>query len=336
MNKKNIKRASVLAFERKLSNSDALMFSGNWQQRGNKEGWKAISIKNKAVRGTISNLKNAIQSDPAKLDAKIQNPNLQRVDVATLPFDADTLRVGFSLRILGNIEQPSACDDPEYQKALISVVKGYIDTHGVNELALRYAANIANARFLWRNRIGVEAIEVRVKHIENGVKKSEWIFNCDDYSLRSFSQKEGDLSELAEVVRQGLLGESFVFLQVEAFARLGVGQEVFPSQELILDKKGDKRLYQVSDIAALHSQKIGNALRTIDTWYPESDTLGPIAVEPYGSVTNRGKAYRQPKDKVDFYTLLDNWVIKGREPSIEQQHYIVAILIRGGVFGEKG
>ena len=73
----------------------------------------------------------------------------------------------------------------------------------------------------------------------------------------------------------------------------------------------------------MHSQKIDNALRTVDTWYPESTELGPIAVEPYGSVTNRGKAYRQPKDKMDFYTLLDGWIIKDNVPAIDHQHRVV-------------
>ncbi|HHH1370443.1 TPA: type I-F CRISPR-associated protein Cas7f/Csy3, partial [Yersinia enterocolitica] len=40
--------------------------------------------------------------------------------------------------------------------------------------------------------------------------------------------------------------------------------------------------------------------------------------------------------KMDFYTLLDNWVTKGNKPETEQQHYVMAVLIRGGVFGEKG
>ena len=89
-------------------------------------------------------------------------------------------------------------------------------------------------------------------------------------------------------------------------------------------------------IAAIHSQKIGNALRTIDTWYEDAATNGPIAIEPYGSVTTQGKAYRQPKQKLDFYTLLDNWVLKDVAPAAEQQHFVIATLIRGGVFGEAG
>lgn len=335
-----IKTASVLAFERKLANSDAVMYAGNWQQRDSSGTWHPIAIQSKDVRGTISNrLKNALQSDPAKLDAEIQKANLQRVDVAALPFDADTLKVSFSLRVLGNLAQPSACNDQEYQAALSSVIDGYVTKNGFNELATRYASNIANGRFLWRNRVGAEEVEVRVKHIKNQKVQSDWVFAGEDFDLRSFSKTTAHLAELAEVIRQGLSGEDFAFLQVEAFVRLGAGQEIFPSQELVLDNSRDnkksKTLYKVNEVAAMHSQKIGNALRTIDTWYPEAAELGPIAVEPYGSVTNRGKAYRQPKDKMDFYTLLDGWVVKGQIPAVDQQHYVMATLLRGGVFGEK-
>lgn len=88
-----VKTASVLAFERKLATSDAVMYSGSWQ--GNQ--WQPIRIQEKAVRGTISNrLKNALTNDPSKLDAEIQKANLQRVDVASLPADADTLKVKFN------------------------------------------------------------------------------------------------------------------------------------------------------------------------------------------------------------------------------------------------
>ena len=86
----------------------------------------------------------------------------------------------------------------------------------------------------------------------------------------------------------------------------------------------------------MHSQKLGNALRTIDTWYLDAAEQGPIAVEPYGSVTTQGKAYRQPSDKMDFYTLLDGWLIKDKVPAVEQQHFVLATLVRGGVFGDAG
>lgn len=323
-----VKTASVLAFERKLATSDAVMFSGHWQS----ERWQPIRIQEKAVRGTISNrLKNALASDPAKLDSEIQKANLQRVDVAALPADADTLQVKFTLRVLGNLSTPSVCNDRIYQTELQQVIDGYISEHGFAELAHRYATNLANGRFLWRNRIGAEKITVKVK----GSKL--WEFDAYDFALRDFTAKDDKLKELAKEIEKGLCGKGFVLLNVEAQVLLGAGQEIFPSQELVLDSNSTKSrlLYQVDNVAGMHSQKIGNAVRTIDTWHSYVEELGAIAVEPYGSVTSRGVACRQPKEKMDFYTLLDNWVTKGQTPDVDQQHYVMAVLIRGGVFGEK-
>ena len=337
-----LKTASVLAFERKLANSDGLMYSGSWDDRDKAESWPPVTLHEKSIRGTISNRqKNAIASDPLKLDNEVQKPNLQTVDVAVLPFQHDTLRVSFTLRILAGLDEPSACDSPDYQEALGQTVKAYIAEHGLSELSKRYAMNIANGRFLWRNRVGAEAVNVLVTRYRDQEVLNKWHFDSNGLSLRGFDTTETQLTELAAAIEAGLTGPEFAFLQIEGFARLGAGQEVFPSQELILDDRSNsggkksKTLYQVGETAGLHSQKIGNALRTIDTWYLEADQFGPISVEPFGSVTNRGKAYRQPKDKLDFYTLLDNWVLKGKTPAVEQQHYVMAVLVRGGVFGEK-
>ncbi|WP_303902220.1 type I-F CRISPR-associated protein Csy3 [Thiohalomonas denitrificans] len=340
---KEVKTASVLAFERKLDPSDALFSAGSWNTRDNGSKWPAISVREKSVRGTISNRLKTKEQDPAKLDASIQSPNLQTVDVAALPNDLDTLRTRFTLRVLGGAGSPSACNNADYQERLQATVQRYVQEKGFSELAHRYAVNLANGRFLWRNRIGAERIEVRIRHLKDGEVANEWDFDAHDFSLRDFNAPEAkanSLEELARVVEKGLSGESHVLLEVIAYARVGDGQEVYPSQELILDR-GDKRgqksktLYTVGDVAGMHSQKIGNALRTIDTWYRDTTNLGPIAVEPYGSVTSQGKAYRQPKQKTDFYNLLDNWVLKEQVPAEGHQHFVMATLIRGGVFGEK-
>ncbi len=340
-----LKTASVLAFERKLDPSDALFHAGRWNNRDSTNNWIAVSVREKSVRGTISNRLKTKDQDPAKLDASIQNPNLQTVDVATLPNNADTLMVQFTLRVLGGAGIPSACNNADYQSKLLDTIQQYKNDQGFSEVALRYAHNLANGRFLWRNRMGAEQIEIHIRHLQQGKEARQWVFDAHSFSQRSFktpSDAEAALTELSGVIEQGLSGVEFVLLEVTAYARMGDGQEVYPSQELILDrgdKKGQKSktLYTVAETAAMHSQKIGNALRTIDTWYPnpESEELGPIAVEPYGSVTSQGRAYRQPKQKMDFYNLLDRWVLKDETPELEQQHYVIANLIRGGVFGEK-
>ena len=337
-----LKTASVLAFERKLEPSDALFSGGRWADRDNGSSWQPVAVREKSVRGTISNRLKSKEQDAAKLDAKIENPNLQTVDVAALPSDADTLRVSFTLRVLSGTGTPSACNNTEYRARLLNVVQGYVKEHGFAELAHRYATNLANGRFLWRNRIGAEQVEVRVAHLVNGAPDQKWEFNAFDLELRTFTAAaEGgpELETLAGVIAKGLAGPDPVLLSVTALVRLGEGQEVFPSQELILDKgksKKSKTLYAVGGVAGMHSQKLGNALRTIDTWHAEAEELGPIAVEPYGSVTTLGKACRQPTLKQDFYSLLDGWLIKSHVPERDQQHFVIATLVRGGVFGDSG
>jgi CRISPR-associated protein Csy3 len=339
-----LKTASVLAFERKLDPSDALFFAGQWDNRNNLDMWPSVVVREKSVRGTISNRLKAKEQDPAKLDAQIDKPNLQTVDVAALPSTADTLMVRFTLRVLGGAGIPSSCNDADYQSKLLETVNSYVTGEGFGTLAQRYAYNLANGRFLWRNRVGAEQVEVHVRRVQDGEATSTWTFDSLSLSLRHFEPAENArnaLDELADCIVQGLAGEQHTLLEVIAFARMGAGQEVFPSQELILDRgRGDKSktLYQIDGVAGIHSQKLGNALRTIDTWYPieEGEDLGPIAVEPYGSVTTQGKAYRQPKQKADFYSLLDNWILKDKTPSQTDQHFVMATLIRGGVFGDAG
>lgn len=337
-----LKTASVLAFERKLDPSDAQFFAGTWDSRSNSAGWAPVKINEKSVRGTISNRLKTKDQDPAKLDAAIESPNLQTVDVAALPADADTLKVSFTLRVLGGTGFPSACNNADYQTKLLSTVKGYVEAQGFTELARRYAHNVANARFLWRNRVGAEQVEVHVVHQVQGQAARAWVFDALSLPLRDFAARaaaESELGALAALIAQGLAGNSHVLLQVTAYARIGAAQEVYPSQELILDKgnsKKSKTLYHVHGVAGIHSQKLGNALRTIDTWHPDVAELGPIAVEPYGSVTTLGKACRKPTDKLDFYNLLDGWLLKDKVPPVDQQHFIMATLIRGGVFGDAG
>ena len=139
-----LKTPSVLAFEAKLVPSDALMFSGNW---GGAE-WQPILVGEKAVRGTISNrLKAATANDPLKVDAEVSKANLQTVDIAALPHSGDTLRVDFTLRVLGDLHVPSTCNNPDYQKSLTEKIQQYQSTETFSELANRYAQNIRMGGF---------------------------------------------------------------------------------------------------------------------------------------------------------------------------------------------
>jgi len=338
---KNQDTASVLAFEKKLVPSDGYMYGTQWSDRNKVTPLQLIE---KSVRGTISNrLKAAIKNDPVKLNAEVEKANLQTVDSCALAPEQDTLKLHFTLKILGGVAQPSACNNVSFKQSYSSAVRDYIGTHGFKELGKRYALNIANARFLWRNRVGAEHIEVQVKALNKGAQQT-WTFDATQFSIKHFNCDDSQVTELGERIAQALASENdFLILEINCFAQVGKAQEVYPSEELVLDKgnsktKKSKVLYSVNDIAAMHSQKLGNALRSIDTWYSEFEdaekTAGPIAIEPYGAVTNLGKAYRTPKDKQDFYTFFDKWARGAELDRIEDEHYVMAVLVRGGVFGE--
>jgi CRISPR-associated protein Csy3 len=330
--------ATVLAFEKKLVPSDGYLYGTNWAERHQTKP-TALKLIEKSVRGTISNrLKPAIQNDPLKLNAEVEKPNLQKVDACALGENQDTLHLNFTLKVLGGIDKPSACNGAAFNESYPKVAQAYIEQQGFAELAKRYAINIANGRYLWRNRVGAEKIEVVV----NTGDGQALTFNAAEFSLRDFESNNPDLQTLTDKIADALSGKlPYLLIAVDAYALVGKAQEIYPSEELVLDKgKGDKSkiLYQVNDVAAMHSQKIGNAIRTIDTWYPDYaiTNIGPIAIEPYGSVTNLGKAYRTPKDKADFYTLFDRFALGESLADKTQEHYVMAVLVRGGVFGQSG
>lgn len=333
--KQTLTLPTVLAFEKKLVPSDGFLYGGIWGDDGS---FTALSLFEKSVRGTISNRqKPSMIADPLKLNAKVSSPNPQRVDACSLAPDNNAVKLVFSLKVMGGIHQPSSCNNAEFLASYQSVVKAYIAGTGFTELARRYVMNIANGRALWRNRTGASAISVGVQ-----IEGTEQVFSFDGKALaiKDFNGQNDDINTLAAHVANALCNEEGALtLNVTIVANIGYGQTVYPSQELVMDdrsgskEKKSKILYSNNGIAALHEQKIGNALRTIDTWYADFENHGqPIAIETYGAVTNLGKAFRVAKGE-NFYSLFDTWVLGDEPGRAEDKHYVMATLVRGGVFG---
>jgi CRISPR-associated protein Csy3 len=354
-----IKLPSLLSFERKLEPSDALMYAGNWidipvytdvvnitepkaDDNDKVKKWQPIKIKPRFNRSTQS----AYAIKDKDIEKTQPNPVSSGDDDAFLPPDKDTLKVSFTLRIIGNLGKPYACNDPGFEgKIKVCVDQFKINGEGLKTLAYRYAYNIANGRFLWRNRVCAGEISI---HVFDGTDNAPLEFNAYDYSLKNFDTNSSNekLQALANIIENGLNGgeTNFSFIKIEAYVKLGNRQHVFPSQEMNMKEKG-KTLFKLDDCAAVHNVKIGNAIRTIDDWYgnmlltrdgsktksveiADQDRI-PIAVEPYGSVTQRGCAYRA--NGTDLYTLMLDW-INGKKIDENQKTYVVANLIRGGVF----
>ena len=342
---KTNERVSVLAYEKKLVLSDGYFYGTTWDAKDSKA--EKIPVVEKAVRGTISNrLPDTTVNDPAKMHAEVNKPNLQTVDTTSLKPDQDTLKVTFTLKVLSGVQYPVACNNEKRYDDFVTMAKSYIQETGCSELGKRYALNLANGRFLWKNRVGAEKLQVKVTLVDdkNQGASRQWIFDPYQYSLENFDNTDSSVDDLGQIIAEALAGKrDYIVLNVEGYALMGLGQEVYPSQELIPDKdkeSADKKnrkskiLYQSYGTAAMHSQKLGNAIRTIDTWYPAygEDWNRPISVETYGTVSTMGRAFRS-NNKKDFYTLFDDWSNK-KNISDEEKDYVMAVMIRGGVFGD--
>lgn len=343
------RRPPVLAFERKLCPSDGTLYYGKWDNNWDNlksQKWEPLPVLRKTVRGTKSQFQEKWEEDPLKLSQEIAESNPQTVDYCCLPENSDAIKCCFSLKILSDVGVPCACGDPAYMKKLMIKIKEFNEKITFKNLALRYSQNLVNARYLWRNRLSADKIRVSISFKNGEFLNFEGIESKPIDIINDVSDE--NIKKIASYIENAFAGSSENFLSITAYALLGSGQEVFPSQELVMKEKGKSKEGSISKVlfrlngeqAGLHSQKIGNAIRSIDTWYPGSEGVRPIAVEPYGAVTNLGEAYRSPKTKKDFYTLIDEWVIGNKELEQDDQNYIIANLIRGGVFGggksEKG
>ena len=324
---------SVLAFSRRIEPTDGFFYQKNSQDADAEI--KPLGVSKRKLRTTMSNRqKPALLKDREKMNAEIIKANIQETEVSYLDPDCDTLVVKTGVKIIAFDSQPENCNSAPFSEKLKEIAQGYIDTHRFNELANRYASNIANARWLWRNRIGAKDIKVTVECVTDS--NSEFlVFDAKKLSISQPTSNDENVLRLSSLIASALRDEFFLSLYIVAEANIGFGHQSFPSEEMNIDEnKSGKELFQLKGVTGLHSVKIGNAIRTIDTWYKPEDNVAPISIEPFGSVTSKGVAFRQAADNIDFYTLFDSWVGEGAELSVEDQHYVMAMLIRGGVFGK--
>ena len=161
--------------------------------------------------------------------------------------------------------------------------------------------------------------------------------------MQHFDVEDHAINEIAAIIADSFLSKiPFSLFTVNCYANIGSGQEVFPSQELILNRTKEKYprskiLYQVNKQVGFHDQKIGNAIRTIDTWYDDYEHYKfPLSAETYGSNTHENLVLRSPSPGLDFYTLFEKFIEYGFLKDKDQEHYIMSIFIRGGLFGQSG
>ncbi|MDA3791754.1 MAG: type I-F CRISPR-associated protein Csy3 [Desulfobacula sp.] len=342
-NKEELKIPSVLNFAGSIVPSNGLFTCV-----GNNQEESPLLIDTQTQRGTISNYGNVHKAKGEANVEKALNPenaNIQKIDVCYLPNTADIFNLTFSVKFLNNSSCPGACNARQFKELLANFYSAYKAKNGFQALAKLYLKQIVNARWFWRNRDN--SID-RVVKIEVGDQKYGFsVPRLLDDPLPTENQENFD--SLAGQIAKALSGESEpLTLNVFGTGTLGFGQPAFPSQQFIENKKGKFLAYAEcaeGKQAKMHSQKIGNAIRTIDTWYPEHEenpnpAKEPAPIEPYGVLQRESVATRLPgKGKSDLYSHLENLagLIETMQGGFNNDHhYVRACMIRGGVFSGAG
>ena len=335
----------MLAFARSLQITEGVFYGTKSTEPGADP--VPIEIITKGVRGQSS-------EDEAK-NPGLSNP--QSVEFAAVPQGCDGIEIRFSVRVLPNAMQPHACDKTDVYVSYERLAKGYAKAGGFQVVGALYAWNIANGRFAWRNRWQTDDAEVRVEFegrllvfdpFALGLEKPD---GMDELvaALRTGSRE--DLERFVGRFGEALERDRFYF-SVVWVARMEPGQEVFPSQEYVRASQAESdlsRVYAGLSVAyrggtirqaSLHSQKIGAALRHVDIWHG-SDLNEAIAVNPYGGVQATSAVLRNKGSKKSFYELRKNAAKLIGNVEVTQQasgisddvHFVMANLVRGGVFG---
>ena len=350
---KKQKLPGMLSFQRCCLITDGLFYNAY----NNNSEIDPVFVFRQGIRGT----KNTRNVNEEKKRTSNESPaNIQMTDKAMLSRDANALRVLFQLRTIdvntalfavAPDEKDTIADIVDFKAALKGFLQWAKSSNALDTLACRYVRNIANGRFLWRNRTVAHSITVTVTS-QDGLDVT---FNALETPFNSFNDVSDAERAAAKVLSDGWKGMGNHALHVSAVVDYGVKGhvEVFPSQEYVAGKPlGLARiLYCVGGVpkdahgfystfgfgvrgqAALRDQKIGNALRTIDTWYPAYGERGiPIPVEPNGANLDAQEFFRK-KGGASGFKLMER--VGELDPSTPEGLFLLACIIRGGVFSGK-
>lgn len=333
---------SVLAFQRGLIATDAAFYSvdanGNEtpvtvsrntrigvQSRANN---KTASNDNTSVASsaTVSNVTNPYTSDEARTSAGTKSVNV-RFDLKFV--DMDNLLFASASAAPGELR--------EFNASIHSFIERCKKSEGLRDVCNRMARNIANGRWLWRNRTYASTIVTEVT-----VGNEVYSFNAIPIATNHFDNFSEDEISLGEHIYANLIGTSVDVLRVLAKVDFGVSgsfevypSQLFPTSQDKADKadKGAKQLYTISgNQAALRDQKVTNAIKTIDTWFDDYDRIGePIAVEMDSPSLKYQEYFRTAKTSAFEYIKQLNVI----DPNTDTGKFMMSCLIRGGVFPSK-
>lgn len=347
---------SIFTYKRSISQGRALMWAcddifGNGQapllvEVHEHRGTKAYDFWKK-LEGNKKKADEAFEKDYES----VVTPNPQKLESAFMPEAKPFLKAGFSVKYVPNALSPNVAANRDIDRLFKGFVNAYADQGGFDALAERYVVPLVTGMWMWRNNDEAVNKVIRVAVMGDDTQSFEFRpgYNC--FTLGALSADDQvKAKQLAQMISQGLSGKGRgLGLNVEAVYEMGGGSMVFPSQDMVFDKddkKPSRVLYKIShggihNHAGIHDQKIGAALRCIDDAHGDDD-FGVCPIEPLGVVSTHQTSTRI-KSQRDFYSLCRKNVVGWSRKlsagtplsdiaNTDDLHYVIAVLVRGGVF----
>lgn len=354
---------TMLSYKRSITQTRALM----WACEGiDGKGQTPLLVTLEGVRGTkATDIRKKIEKDSEKKGksdtdavsdgglaelAKALTPNPQVVESAFMPEEKPFLKVDTTVTYLPFALAPFMTNDGPIDQLFKDVAGGYANKGGFMELGQNYVIPLVTGRWMWRNNDAAFSKKISITVVSSRTPMT-FVFtpSYNAFTVDALSTEDkASAKALGELIGHALGGTAGPLrLQVSAVYEMVGGMQAFPSQDIDLNKSDSdpsRVLYKIEHAgnknhAGIHEQKVGNALRCIDNWHGHAH-FGVQAVEPTGVVATHQDSTRIDS-KRDFYTLCKTYLPTWREEvkghlkditQIDDLHYVMAVLVRGGVF----
>ena len=345
---------TALSYERSVSPSPALMYAVTF------DGERVpILVKTFRGRGAISDH----SAGHGEKDADLGEWMPVRQDVSTLPHNANTLEIEFSVKYLPQSLSPICCNEKQFSDKLKELASLYKEKDGYIYQAYCQMDSLFLGLPFWRNNDS-EEMALTITNISDSILPPFRFCGlpCTVDTLSSTSKLQ--LQRLTENIASALCGNRSVLrLKIIVSMRKDILEEVYPSQvftEKLSSSKKEylhrKKLFRKSreyacyeleglNQAMIHSTKINAGLR-IDRW---NDCGKIISVSAYGLDPMSKQALRGRGTKNDIYSILskiDNHIkVLGSFDGdifshknvdlLTDVHFLMANLIKGGLFSRE-
>jgi len=333
-------------------------------------------ITNRGIKGeeyadqSEKNLQNIITSEKIYLDE-----------------DESNLKVNYNLRVVDLKVRPENVESPIKGLKIEAFIRNLKKTEVVEALARAYAYTIIVGVIGNRNRDNSTEVRTSIKTIkytEESREEKELVFignmrymiqapykknqelSFEDKTQNIFQfeneQDQKNLYKLADLIKEGLINDNVIVeLQVENIFVLNKGALIYPS-ELFIENKDNKvkKYYKIRDnVYGLTPEKIGNAIRRIDSFFEEYSSIEAISMEPTGGCSQVSGFLRKKNtiynylgdffnyeeikdisikkedfDEDDFLENLEEAVQHFIKDKLGEKdlYFIIGVMIRGGLF----